>query len=327
VPRSWLFHRHERGKGAGILHHPHHSTNPLMDKLRPWTGHPSCTFEMRRVLPHDQHTRVPRSWLFHRHERVRVPVSSITLTTPQTRSWTNYVHERGTRRVPSKHAEPSEALSQLRSRPLRHLQLLSASSLSQQRPRARHFSWASWTPERTSPLPYLRLRGHAGACSSLTQRATGNEAKRHLSRAQNRDIKATQRSPPALLATQVSRFQRLHSSQIHREIALYPSEPSEARARGKTGRLALEQLSPMAHRWTGQRPNRVQLDMERPPGGPDHNHIRGVPFMTVPSSWAGKGARILHYPHHPTNALMDKAPARSLTHGKTAVKEFPYRNV
>jgi len=67
--------------------------------------------------------------------------------------------------------------------------------------------------------------------------------------------------------TRLLRLQCPHPRTVRRKAEVHPSQPSRKETRGKTRRLAMEQLPPLRH--GGDRPsrNRIRMDLEPPRTG------------------------------------------------------------
>ncbi len=95
----------------------------------------------------------------------------------------------------------------------------------------------------------------------LTRRTKGARAGQHPQRPENPNFKTTQGRPQAVLADSLPRLECHHPSQIRRKATLHPPQPGKTRPGRQAARLAMEQLSSLAHRPTGTSRDRVPLDV------------------------------------------------------------------
>jgi len=114
----------------------------------------------------------------------------------------------------------------------------------------------------------LRIRGHARAHSPAYQRAGTKQVVDCPA-----DVKAKQRARVApgrrraVLGAAILRFQRLERSQADRKTPLHPSQSRPKGSGRASGRLGVEQLSPLRHR--SRFPGRNRIPMDRTEAGTD----------------------------------------------------------
>lgn len=124
-----------------------------------------------------------------------------------------------------------------------------------------------WVKCAPNTVPVARVRSDAGACAPANQRAktidtlpgSANSEAAGLSKdegqAWKRPVAATSLSisrrrggAPAILATPILRFQRVHETKDAREVGLYAREPGEAETGETSEGLAVEQFLVLRHR-------------------------------------------------------------------------------
>src|SRR2546422_9731856 len=94
----------------------------------------------------------------------------------------------------------------------------------------------------------LRIRSHAGACPPPAQRTATGYAGRCAEVVEARSIAALAWRCRAFLAKAVLRFQHLKLSAVCGKVALHSSQSGKARVMRSSGRLAVEQPSPLRYR-------------------------------------------------------------------------------
>ena len=193
------------------------------------------------------------------------------------------------------HADGTAALLRQRSFAFYYAQLLSAAAAVEDGARAGHFRERAGEIARRDGVSSPRLRGDAGACTSLDERAaTGNafdgaaEAEAACSAETAEAPKAgvrgaaaiafrgDQRTAASVLAGAVLRFQRVQPRKEEGEVELHARESGDLRTGETSERLAMEQLEVLPRRSggaCGDRRGRVRRQPQDPgsddePGAP-----------------------------------------------------------
>src|SRR5712671_776715 len=162
-----------------------------------------------------------------------------------------------TNKLDCPHAMGTNAFSPQRAESFRHILLLPSPSVVYHGRKPTNLRVSLGARAAQFQASGLRVRGHAGACSSPAQRTGKGYAGRCAEVVEAGSIAAFDwRSPtqaknrlewgtPAFLAKEVLRFQHSKLSAVCREAALHSSQPGEGWLVRASGRLGVEQFSPL----------------------------------------------------------------------------------